>query len=78
MMRRIDKRGLIRGHGRGERAVSYVALWLKGLEIIAEDEFEDLLEARDFVVSHLAEHRRELGVTAVRVCDDHTTYFQIE
>jgi hypothetical protein len=58
--------------------VSYVALWLKGLEIVAEDEFEDLFEARDFVVNHLPEHRRHLGVTAVRVCDDHTTYFLIE
>lgn len=60
------------------RAVSYVALWLKGQEIIAEDAFEDLLEAQDFVLSHMAEQRRDLGITAVRVCDDHITYFQIE
>jgi hypothetical protein len=55
-----------------------MALWLRGDEIVAEDAFEDLLEAQDFVLSHMAEQRRDLGVTAVRVCDDHTTYFQIE
>lgn len=58
--------------------MSYVALWLKGQEIVAEDAFEDLLEAQDYVLSHMAEQRLHLGVTAVRVCDDHATYFQIE
>jgi hypothetical protein len=58
--------------------MSYVALWLKGLEIVAEDAFEDLLEAKDFVLSHVDENRRDLGITSVRVCDDHITYFQIE
>ena len=58
--------------------MSYVALWLKGLEIVAEDEFEDLLEAKEFVLSHMEDHRHDLGVTSVRVCDDHITYFQIE
>ena len=58
--------------------MSYVALWLKGFEIVAKDEFEDLLEARDFVLSHMQDHRLDLGITSVRVCDDHVTYFQIE
>jgi len=58
--------------------VSYVAFWLNGLEIVGEDEFEDLLEAKSFILDHLRENREQFGVTAVRVCDDHTTYFMIE
>jgi hypothetical protein len=58
--------------------VSYVALWLKGIDIVAEDEFDDLLAAQAFILAHLQENREQLGVTAVWVCDDHLTYFQIE
>lgn len=58
--------------------MSYVALWLRGQEIVAEDEFEDLLAAKAFIFDHLQENREQLGVTAVKVCDDHITYFQIE
>ena len=69
------------GYGGGivlEGTVSYVAFWLNGLEIVAEDEFEDLLEAKAFILDHLQENREHFGVTAVRVCDDHATYFLIE
>jgi hypothetical protein len=61
-----------------ERTLSYVALWLKGVDIVAEDEFDDLLEAQTFIFEHLQENRDQLGVTSVCVCDDHLTYFQIE
>jgi hypothetical protein len=57
--------------------MSYVAEWLKDREIVASDQFENLLEAGAFVVQHVEERRIRLGTTAVRVHDEHAICFQI-
>lgn len=58
--------------------MSYIAIWLKGEEVVEENEFEDLITAKTFVLNHLRENLEILGVTAVKVCDDRATYFRIE
>lgn len=47
--------------------MTYFAIWLKDGEVLEEVEFEDLLEARDYVMDQLALHRELLGATGVKV-----------
>lgn len=58
--------------------MSYHATWLKGREIVADDEFDDLLEAQAFVLEHLKEYHDALGVNGVKVWDERATYFEVE
>jgi hypothetical protein len=54
----------------------YLATWLKGLEIVAEEHFDNLLVAQDFVLEHMVDYRKELGADRVKVWNDHAIYFQ--
>lgn len=58
--------------------MSYHALWLKGQKVVADDEFEDVLEAQKFVLDRLSSNRFRRGSTRVKVCDSRVTYFQID
>jgi hypothetical protein len=58
--------------------MSYHATWLKGREIIAEDDFEDLLEAQAFVLQHMKIYHDALGVDGVKVWDERAIYFRME
>lgn len=54
----------------------YLATWLKGLEIVAEEHFDDLLVAQDFVLEHMTDYRKTLGADGVKVWNGRTVYFQ--
>lgn len=54
----------------------YLATWLKGLEIVAEAHFENLLLAQNFVLENMADYRKTLGADGVKVWNDYTIYFQ--
>ncbi|HKX77263.1 MAG TPA: hypothetical protein VJM34_01950 [Novosphingobium sp.] len=58
--------------------MTYHALWLKGDEIVSEEEFTDLIEATQHVLAHLPDNRETVGVTSVRVIGHGRTCFSIE
>lgn len=60
------------------RPISFVAIWLKGKEVVEEDEFVDLMEAKIFVLEHLIEKEDELGITCVEVCGGGRSCFKID
>jgi hypothetical protein len=63
---------------REEFAMAYHATWLKNCEVVADDEFADLLEAQAFVLEHMKAYHKSFGANGVKVWDERTTYFQIE
>lgn len=56
--------------------MAYLATWLKGTEVVAEEEFEDLLVAQASVLEHMSDYRNSLGVDAVKVWNGQAIYFQ--
>jgi hypothetical protein len=58
--------------------MSYHATWLKDCEVVADDEFADLLEAQAFVLEHMKSYHESFGANSVKVWDERTTYFQFE
>lgn len=42
-------------------------LWMKGYKILREDIFEDILEAKSFVLNNLDSFGSEQGITSVEV-----------
>jgi hypothetical protein len=54
----------------------YLATWLKGLEIVAERHFDNVLVAQDFVLEHMDDYRKTLGADGVKVWSGPTIYFQ--
>jgi hypothetical protein len=58
--------------------MSCIATWLRGSEIVAEEEFEDLAAAKDAVLGHLRYYQERMGVNAVKVWDERAIYFQVD
>lgn len=58
--------------------MSYHTTWLNGDEIVAEQDFDDLLEAQSFVLEHMKEYQDRAGAKAVKVWDNRVIYFQVE
>lgn len=56
--------------------MAYLATWLKGAEIVAEDHFDSLLAAQDYVLDHMIEYRMSFGADEVKVWNGHAVYFQ--
>lgn len=56
--------------------MAYLATWLKGTEIVAEEEFEDLLVAQATVLESMSDYQTLLGADAVRVWNGRSIYFQ--
>lgn len=57
--------------------MAYVATWLHGEEIVAEEEFADLMEAQAHVLRHLKDYSRLIGADTVKVSSGATIYFGI-
>lgn len=55
----------------------YRALWLRGEEVMAAEEFADLLEAKRCILAELQTRRRKDGVTAVKVVGNGHVCFTI-
>ena len=55
----------------------YFLTWLNGDRLIAEQEFDDLFAARDFLFAHRQEYQVR-GATSGRVWNDRATIFQVE
>jgi hypothetical protein len=73
---RIRAAGMV--HATRGVAMSYHATWLKGREVVADDEFEDLLEAQAFVLEHQKAYHDAFGANSVKVWDERAIYFQVE
>jgi hypothetical protein len=58
--------------------MAFHTAWLNGEEIVAKQDFDDLLEAQAFVLEHMKEYQDSIGAKAVKVWDDHIIYFQVE
>lgn len=54
----------------------YLATWLKGIEIVAEEHFDNLLAAQAFVLEHMTAYREALGADGVKVWNGRAIYFQ--
>jgi hypothetical protein len=51
--------------------------WMRDNRVIAEQEFDDLLAAKEFLLSHRREYQAR-GATSGRVWNGRATYFQFE
>lgn len=58
--------------------MAYIAIWLKGRQIVAEEEFEDLLTAQASILEHMAGYQEALGANSVKVWDGSAIYFQVD
>lgn len=58
--------------------MSFVALWKRGDTVVAEDVFNNLIDAKCFVLDHLREKSEVLGITCVEVSGSGKRYFHIE
>ena len=54
----------------------YIATWSKGFEIVAEEHFENVLAAQNFVLDHMTDYRDVLGADGVKVSRGGAIYFQ--
>ena len=56
--------------------MSYLTLWLKDNEIVAEKEFSDPLEAKQYILRQLRTNH-SVGVTTIKVVSRGRTCFEI-
>jgi hypothetical protein len=49
---------------------------LKGFEVVAEEHFENVLVAQNFVLDHMTDYRDVLGADGVKVSRGGAIYFQ--
>ena len=57
-------------------SMTYLSTWLKGSNIVAEDQFEDLLAAQVFVLDHMSDYRSAFDADSVKVWNGRAVYFQ--
>lgn len=56
--------------------MTYLATWVKGLETVAEEHFENLLLAQNFVLENMEHYQKTLGADGAKVWSSQAVYFQ--